>query len=259
MNSDNRVPSWGVLVKSNPKQIKLLIRTLQKDFDFDQMAYHTEGEWTAVFYMEPSSSGDDAVAEVLRMGGIVPVYRFDFSRYGYFTWQWDGQAWTQGQDPGIVLGTVGLWIPGWPRESPAFDPAKATTARRALVVEGTTLAVAKSISGANDLRMEFGPMGAIAYGPDIGTRTLLWERAPARVFEILYYPKSGNFTLTVLKGDRCLGTFRPGETRTWDGTPFLPDFEGETTAKGVLDKLGIPRSFLDPLPPSPATGEDDKA
>jgi hypothetical protein len=61
-----------------------------------------------------------------------------------------------------------------------------------------------------------------------------------------------------MKGEVCLGTFKPNATRTWDGTPFLADFEGETTASGVLDKLGIPRSFLDCLPPSLVSASDDK-
>jgi hypothetical protein len=47
-----------------------------------------------------------------------------------------------------------------------------------------------------------------------------------------------------MKGEECLGTFRPGQTRTWDGTPFLASVEGETEPALLVEKLGIPSSFV---------------
>jgi hypothetical protein len=64
------------------------------------------------------------------------------------------------------------------------------------------------------------------------------------VLEVKFYPKSGEFWYCVMKGEECLGTFRPGETRTWDGTPFLASVDGETEPEAIIDRFGIERSFL---------------
>jgi hypothetical protein len=76
------------------------------------------------------------------------------------------------------------------------------------------------------------------------TRFVLWDHAPGRVLEVKFYPALGDFWFRVMKGEQCLGTFRPGETRTWDGTPFLASVEGETEPEAIVEKLGIPRSFV---------------
>jgi hypothetical protein len=259
MSNDEVVPSWGVLAKARQDQIAYTLAVLKDEIDLREIAYHSKGEWTAAFCSEPMDSGYDGAAELLRISGFVPVYQFDFNRYEYLTFRWDGLAWTQDDDPGEVLGKVGLWIPGWSRVPAKPDPTRVLVERRAAVVERSTVSEAMSFTGMESLKICPGPSGAIVYDPELETRLMLWNQAPARVFEVLYYPKSKKFWFTIMKGEDCLGTFRPGETRTWDGTPFLADFEGETTAEGVLDKLGIPRSFLDPLPPKATDpGEGNK-
>jgi hypothetical protein len=57
-------------------------------------------------------------------------------------------------------------------------------------------------------------------------------------------PAPGDFWFRVMKGEECLGTFRPGDTQAWDGTPFLASVEGETEPAAIVEKLGIPRSFV---------------
>jgi hypothetical protein len=251
MNHDETVPSWGVLAKVGQDQMRYTLAVLKNDIDLSHLAYHSKGEWTAAFYteLEISDSGYDGAAELLRISGFVPVYQFDFSRYEYLTFRWDGLVWAQDDDPGEVLGEVGLWIPGWSRVPIEPDPSRAVVERRATVVEHATVDEVAALVNGTSIAASQGPLGAVAYDLEVDTHIQLWECAPNRVFEVLYYPDSADFCLAVMKGDNCLGTFKPGETRTWDGTPFLPDFEGETTAEGVLEKLGIPRSFLDPLPP----------
>jgi hypothetical protein len=250
MKNDGSIPVWGILTKASENKVRDTLALLRKEIDLSQLVYHSAGEWTAAFYMEPSSSSYNEAAEMLCVSGFLPVYHFDFNKYEYFTSSWNGREWLpEDEDPGVVLGRVGLWIPGWSRVPAKPDPTRVLVERRAAVVERATVSEAMSLAGMESLKICPGPSGAIVYDPELETRCMLWNQAPARVFEVLYYPKSKKFWFTIMKGDNCLGTFKPGETRTWDGTPFLADFEGETTAEGVLDKLGIPRSFLDPLPP----------
>lgn len=74
----------------------------------------------------------------------------------------------------------------------------------------------------------------------------VWERAP-RVIDVTFNANRREFTLKIIVdcGQTSLGTFDPGATRTWDGTPFLPDFEGETEPAVIIAKLGIRPSFLE--------------
>jgi hypothetical protein len=118
--------------------------------------------------------------------------------------------------------------------------------REVIVVEGASVEQARAIAG-DRLRIEPGPFGAIVYHPDLDTRFAFWDRAPGRVLEVLFYPKSGDFRFRVMKGEECLGTFRPGDTSTRDGTPFLDSVEGETKPEAIVEKLGIPRSFVERL------------
>jgi hypothetical protein len=250
MNHNGSIPAWGLLAKASERQIRNKLKILREEIDLKQVVYHSAEKWTAAFYMEPSSSGYDEGALLLCASGFAPVYHFDFDRHEYLTWCWDGHAWVRDDDPGVVLGNVGLWIPGWRRDSIELTaPSRNVVARRATVVENATVTEVAVLLNETSIDTSSGPLGTVAYDLKVDAHIQLWELAPKRVFEVLYYPVSADFCLTVMKGDNCLGTFKPGETRTWDGTPFLPDFEGETTAEGVLDKLGIPRSFLDPLPP----------
>jgi hypothetical protein len=201
---------------------------------------------------------DEAIAP-LRFRGHVPIYRFDFSDFEFMTLRWDGECWTLLEKgalfvcPGEILDKVGIKIPYWD-ELPPITPTPLET-REALVVEGAAVEQVRVLIG-DRWRIEPGPRGAIVYGPDSSThdirvsilfnetRFALWEQAPGRVLEIEFYPKSGNFWFRVMKGEECLGTFRPGQTRTWDGTPFLASALGETEPEAIVEKFGIPRSFL---------------
>jgi hypothetical protein len=197
-------------------------------------------------------TGDDEAAERLRSRGYIPVYRFDFNKYEFLTWRRDGDRWSEDDDPGVVLTNVGLRAPYWDGPEPK---AKPLVTRKALVIEGASVEQTRMLAG-DRWRIEPGPMGAIVYGPDgdthdirvnmmfTETRFALWDHAPGRVLEVLFYPESGSFWFCVMKGEECLGTFRPGETRTWDGTPFLASALGETEPEAIVEKLGIPRSFL---------------
>lgn len=251
MSSSEAVPVWGVLTKANELEIRRTLARLREELDLSQLIYISAGEWTAAFFTEPSDTSYQGAAKLLQESGFSPVYRFDFSRHEDLAFFWDGASWKQAEEPGSVLSKVGLWIPGWGSGPLTIDPDVAVIERRVAILEGTTLANAKVLLGDDSIGVRAGPLGAIVHDPDLEVRFKLWTQAPNRVFDVLYYPKSKKLWLKVMKGETCLGTFRPGETRTWDGTPFLADFEGATTAEGVIDKLGIPRSFLDPLPRMP--------
>lgn len=239
-------PAWGVLVEAPSERVIELLEPLRLRFDLGSFVVHTVGGWTAVFNMEPGDTADDEAAELLRLDGILPVYRFDFSKYEYLTFRWDGEHWHRDRDPAYVLGERGIDIPGWESEQPPVPhPSADAFSRSASVIEGATIDEARSLALDLDehLRVDEGPVGAIVYDPDVQAQMRLWL-APQRVFEILFYPQSGNFRLRIIKGAACLGTFKPGETRSWDGTPFLADFDGETQPDRIVDSLGIDRSFL---------------
>jgi hypothetical protein len=242
-------PAWGFLVKAPVEQVREILASFGEDFIF-----RTNHGWTAAFYMEPGDGGDSEAAERLRSLGFVPIYWFDFNKYEFLTLRWDGERWTDDKDPGVVLGAVGLQAPYWDNLPDAVKP-EPVESREALVVEGASVEQARALAG-DRWRIEPGPLGAIVYGSEGGpydlrvammfndTRFAFWDHAPGRVFEIEFYPKSGSFWFRVMKGEECLGTFRPGQTRTWDGTPFLASVEGETEPEAIVEKLGIPRSFL---------------
>ena len=246
-------PSWGVLVQAPIEQVREILASFA-----EHLVLRTNAGWTAAFYMDIVDTADDEAAERLRAHGYVPVYRFDFSKYQFLTWRWDGQRWELLErnenfvDPDRILGDVGLQAPYWDGPAPKVDLVEV---RHALVVEGASVEQVRAIVG-DRWRIEPGPRGAIVYGPEgiphdprnmiaFGeARFALWDHAPDRVLEIKFYPKSGNFWFVIMKGDECLGTFQPGATRTWDGTPFLDSVEGKTQPEAIVEKLGIPRSFL---------------
>jgi hypothetical protein len=240
-------PSWGILVKAGVEQMRDILTPFGEEFMF-----RTNNGWTVAFCMEPGDDRYDEAAERLRSLGFVPVYRFDFNKYEFLTFRWDGEHWSEDKDPDIVLTKVGLQAPYWDGPAPKSEPV---VSREALVVEGASVEQARALAG-DRWRIEPGPLGAIVYGPEGGphdlrvgimfndTRFALWDHAPGRVLEVDFYPKSGSFWFRVMKGEECLGTFRPGQTRTWDGTPFLATVDGETEPEAIVEKLGIPRSFV---------------
>jgi hypothetical protein len=240
-------PSWGLLVKTSVEQVRAILASFGEDF-----IVRTNNGWTAAFCMEPGDDRYDEAAERLRFLGLVPVYQFDFNKYEFLTFRWDGEHWSDDEDPDIVLNRVGIQAPYWDGPAPKAEPL---VTRKALVIEGASVEQARAIAS-DRWRIEPGPMGAIVYGPDgdthdirvnmmfTETRFALWDQAPGRVLEVLFYPESGSFWFCVMKGEECLGTFRPGQTRTWDGTPFLASALGETEPEAIVEKLGIPRSFL---------------
>jgi hypothetical protein len=240
-------PSWGVLVKASVEQVREILASFG-----DDLVVRTNDGWTAAFYMKLEDTADDEAAERLRSLGFVPVYRFDFNKYEFLTFRWDGERWSDDEDPDLVLTKVGLQAPHWDGPEPKSEPLET---RLALVVEGASVDQARTIAGER-WRVEPGPRGAIVYGPKdsmhdirIGimfndARFALWDHAPGRVLEVKFYPKLNSFWFRVMKGEACLGTFRPGQTRTWDGTPFLASVEGETEPEAIVEKLGIPRSFV---------------
>jgi hypothetical protein len=232
-------PTWGLLVKAPLERVREILAPFGDDFVF-----RTNDGWTAAFNMEPGDDRDEDAAARLLAHGHVPIYRFDFSKHGFSTSCWDGERWNEDRDPGVVLGTVGLKAPYWDEAQRAIDAAPLEV-REASVLEGASVEQARALTG-NRFRVEPGPLGAIVYAPDPDTRFALQDRAPGRVLEIEFYPRSGNFWFRVMKGEECLGTFRPGEAQTSDGTPFLDNVYGETEPGAIVEKLGIPRSFLDP-------------
>jgi hypothetical protein len=248
-------PSWGVLVQAPVEQVREILASFEEHLEI-----RTNAGWTAAFYMDIVDTANDEAAERLRDHGYIPIYRFDFSKYQFLTYRWDGQRWDLLErsgnfvDPDRILSDVGLQAPYWDGPEPEIKP-EPLEVREALVLEGASAEQARAIVG-DQWRIEPGQRGAIVYGPEglprdrrtgiafNDARFALWDRAPQRVLEVEFYPNSGKFWFRIMKGEECLGTFRPGETRTWDGTPFLANVEGETEPEAIVEKLGIPRSFL---------------
>jgi hypothetical protein len=240
-------PSWGVLVKAPVDQVREILASFGEN-----LMFRANDGWTAAFYMEIEDPADDEAAERLRSRGFVPVYRFDFNKYEFLTSRWDGERWSEDEDPDILLTKVGLQAPYWDGPEPKSNPLET---REALVVEGASVEQARALAG-DRWHIEPGPLGAIVHGPEDGTHNIrvgilfndtrfaLWDQAPGRVLEVKFYPKLNSFWFRIMKNEECLGTFRPGETRTWDGTPFLANVDGETEPEIIVEKLGIPRSFL---------------
>jgi len=232
-------PGWGALIKASLKDLREIFASFGEEFVF-----RTNDGWAAAFCMEPGNDLDNEAAERLCSHGYVPIYLFDFCKDEFLTSRWDGERWNLDRHPSLVLGAVGIRAP-YSDEAPVAKPESLET-REAIVIEGVTVEQARTIAG-DRLRIEPGPRGAIVYQPDLDTRFGFWDHAPGHVLEVLFYPNSGEFWYRVMKGEECLGTFRPGETRTWDGTPFLDSVEGETKLEAIVEKLGIPRSFVERL------------
>src|SRR4051812_1664672 len=106
-------PSWGVLVKAPVEQVREILASFGED-----LLFRANDGWTAAFYMAPTNTGDDEAAERLRSSGFVPVYQFDFNKYEFLTFRWDGERWSEDEDPGIVLNRVGLRAPYWDGPAP---------------------------------------------------------------------------------------------------------------------------------------------
>jgi hypothetical protein len=252
-------PAWGVLARLTLDEIAKIFHDLPKSIKNEHVEFRTNGDWTAAFYLELSDPADDSAAELLCRRGIFPVYAFDFNRHESLSFVWDGVDWRQDEEPKKILADVGIEMPGSQGTIPDPMAGTAAIARRATIIEMFARQHLRAFLPLSGASVAEGRMGAIAYDVDIDIRARIWNETAQRIFEVLFYPEIGDFVLKIIKDQKCLGTFNPGETRTWDGTPFLADFEGATTAVGVLDKLGIPRSFLDPLPPKATDpGADDK-
>jgi hypothetical protein len=240
-------PVWGVLVEAPVEKVREFLTPLG-----DVFVVRTNHGWTAAFCMEPGNCSYQEVTAPLQFRGHAPIYHFDYSKYDITTSRWDGNEWNLLQDenglfvsPAKFLDEVDIKDPYWgelPRTAPAH--VAALKPREAIVVEGASVHDARKVVAGEGLRIEAGPRGAVVYQPDPDTRFAFWERAPGRVLEVTFYPESGQFWYCVMKGEECLGTFRPGETRTWDGTPFLASVDGETEPEAIIDRLGIERSFL---------------
>jgi hypothetical protein len=145
-------------------------------------------------------------------------------------------------EPASVLRGVGLQAP-YSDDGPDARKSVPVEVREAIVIEGASIELARLHSG-DRVRIEPGPLGAIVYDPDPDTRSDLLFLGEDRAFEITFYPRPNSFRVRVMRLDTCVGTFKPGETRTWDGTPFLGDVEGETEPQAIVEKLGLSRSFL---------------
>ena len=241
-------PIWGVLVEAPVEKVREFLVPLGEVFDI-----RTNGRWTAAFCMEPGNCFHEQVTKPLQFRGYAPIYYFDYGKYDITTARWDGKEWTLLEDaggfvtPDKFLNEIGIKDPYWgdlPRSPPPSVPVEV---RKAMVIEGASDDLARQIAGSG-VRVESGPRGPIVYAPDLETRFAFWERAPGSVLELEFCPESGEFWFQIIKGEECLGTFRPGETRSWDGTPFLPSVDGETDPGTIVEKLGIPRSFVAPKP-----------
>jgi hypothetical protein len=245
------IPIWGVLVKAPVEKVREFLTPLG-----DVFSILTSDDWTAAFCMEPDNNDYDVVTAPLRFRGYVPIYQFDFSRHEDMTLRWDGERWSLLErnsayvTPTSVLREVGIRPRFWDA-APSTVKSEPLQVREAIVVEGASVEQVRALAG-DRWRIEPGPLGTIVYGPDTHdmritfneSRFALWEHAAGRVLEVKFYPQLGDFAYRVMKGEECLGTFRPGQTQTWDGTPFLGSVDGETQPEAIVEKLGIPRSFL---------------
>jgi len=235
-------PSWGVLVKAPLNQARELLSELANGADF-----RTSGSWTAAFYMKPADTSDDRAAVLLYAHGYSPVYHFDFSKHQFSVSVWDvdrkGELLTDNGvfvDPDTILRGVGVRAPYWDEPSPSVRPVEV---REATIVEGLGVEQLRALVG-DGPRVDAGPVGAIVYAPNTKTRFSLWDHAPDRVFEIMFYPETNTFRYRVMKGDECLGTFAPNQ-QTSDGTPRLLDVNGKSDPAEIVEQLGLDRSFVD--------------
>jgi hypothetical protein len=82
-------PSWGVLVNAPVERVHEILSSFGRD-----LILRENKGWTAAFYMTATDTSDDEAAERLRSLGLVPVYKFDFSKYQFSVTCWDGERWT---------------------------------------------------------------------------------------------------------------------------------------------------------------------
>lgn len=245
MEGRAQAPTWGILVEVPLGRVREFLTPLG-----DVFTIRTNGSWTAAFCMEPGNDRYDEVVAPLRFRGHAPIYLFDFSTDEFTTSRWDGETWTLLEEsaryvsPGSFLHDVGIKVPYWDELPPMESKPTPVEVREAIVAEGVSVEQVRVLVG-DRWRVEPGPRGAIVYDPDNEARFALWDHAPGRILEIKFYPEHNRFKFRIIRGDECLGTFRPGETCTSDGTPFLSDVEGETDPEVIVEKLGIPRSFVD--------------
>ncbi len=240
-----KFPAWGVLARLPEHRMREILAPLRERYEPSNLIYRSAAEWTALFNMQPSDTTDDEAAERLRRDGVVPVYRFDFSRFEYFTWRWDGSSWVHDRDPLRVLREVGIECPGWDEREPELPPDIAAVSRDAVVIEGVRAEAARRLVPELGVHVVDGDRGAIAYDVSDEARFACEDRAPGHVFEFRWYPKSREFRFRVMKGENAVATFRGGENWIVDGTPVLADVEGETEPSKIIAKFGIAPEFLE--------------
>jgi hypothetical protein len=194
MAIEYKYPTWAVLARADIAMVRRALQPLQSRFDIANFLYQEQSEWTAVFCLEPGDPSDRGAADLLCKHKLFPVYRFDFNRYEWCSELWNGSTWISSGDPASVLAQYKFSLPGWEKTT-CPDPSRALIVRDASVLEGVTEPEVRAIMEGQQAVTISGPLGAVVLDASLDTRFRLWEKAPARVFEVMYYPVSGKFRL----------------------------------------------------------------
>jgi hypothetical protein len=254
-------PSWGVLVHAPVDLVRYWLHPFHEEDYFQHLIFRTNGDWTGVFYPRDGCA-DNEVADRLRWQGF-EVALLTFHDYaGDQVSRWNGRVWNwTGEEPYELCRQHGISITGEPLEPGPPIPYRSVRVRAMSLVEGMRADDVRALQPEAEVPDEVvdGPRGALViqhdpppYGPGYES---LSEHMPAPVFHVEFDPADGRFTCLLLENGEDRWRFDNGDSWIRTNAPRVSDVEGETTPLGIVRKLGMPDSLVEPdneMRPRPA-------
>lgn len=244
-------PSWGVLVHAPADQVQYWLYSLHEQDYLPKLIIRTSGDWTGVFYPEDDAPNDE-VAELLRMQGFEVAFLTFHDYAGDQVNRWNGRRWERtGEEPYELCRQHGISITGEPLEPGPPIPYRSVRVRMMSLVEGMRADDVIALQRDYELpdKVVDGPRGALVTPhewEDSPGYLYLSEIVPAPVFHVEFEPTDGRFTCIMLKGSVGQWRFDIGDTWIRTKAPKVNDVEGETTPLGIVRKLGMPDSLVEP-------------